>query len=112
MGLSMTSDMFGEEDFHRFLPSDKGFMDDLERAKAGTHVRAGRGTMRGRRYKSPKSLLLIVEDTEKTRRGFGNLTGVDITTPNQLNPEILAPGGMPGRLTVISEGALKQLEAW
>jgi large subunit ribosomal protein L4e len=89
-----------------------GVMDDLERAKAGTHVRAGRGTMRGRRYKSPKSLLIIVEDTEKTRRGFGNLTGVDVTTPNLLNPEILAPGGMPGRLTVISEGALKQLEAW
>ena len=89
-----------------------GVMDDIERAKAGTHVRAGRGTMRGRRYKSPKSLLIIVNDKEKTKRGFGNLKGVDIATPNQLNPELLAPGGMPGRLTVISEGALKQLEAW
>jgi large subunit ribosomal protein L4e len=89
-----------------------GVMDDLERARAGTHIRAGRGTMRGRRYKSPKSLLIIVKDTEKAKRGFGNLTGVDITTPNQLNPELLAPGGMPGRLTMISEGALKQLEVW
>ncbi len=87
-------------------------MDDVERAKSGTHIRAGRGTMRGRRYKSPKSLLIIVKDTEKAARGFGNLTGVDVTTPNRLNCELLAPGGMPGRLTVISEGALEQLEGW
>ena len=89
-----------------------GVMDDLERAKAGTHIRAGRGTMRGRRYRNPKSLLIIVKDSEKAERGFSNLTGVDVTTPNRLNPELLAPGGMPGRLTVISEGALKQLEGW
>ncbi len=89
-----------------------GVMDDLERAKTGKHIRAGRGTMRGRRYRNPKSLLIIVKDTEKASRGFSNLTGVDVTTPNQLNPELLAPGGMPGRLTLISEGALKQLEAW
>ncbi len=89
-----------------------GVMDDLERAKAGTHIRAGRGTMRGRRYRNPKSLLIIVKDTEKAERGFSNLTGVDVTTPNRLNPELLAPGGLPGRLTVISEGALKQLEGW
>jgi large subunit ribosomal protein L4e len=89
-----------------------GVMDDIERAKAGIHVRAGRGTMRGRRYRNPKSLLIVVQDRENAARGFGNLTGVDITTPSQLNPELLAPGGMPGRLTLISEGALKQLEAW
>jgi large subunit ribosomal protein L4e len=89
-----------------------GVMEDLERAKSGIHVRAGRGTMRGRRYKSPKSLLIIVKDAEKAKRGFGNLTGVDITTPAHLNPELLAPGGLPGRLTLISQGALKQLEGW
>jgi large subunit ribosomal protein L4e len=88
-----------------------GVKEDIERAKNGTHVRAGRGTMRGRRYRTPKSLLVVVADPKKAR-GFGNLPGIDVATPSQLSPEILAPGGMPGRLTLISENALKHLEEW
>jgi large subunit ribosomal protein L4e len=68
--------------------------------------------MRGRRYRKPKSLLIVVRDYEKVKRGFGNLSGVDVTTPEQMNIEQLAPGGLPGRLTLISRGALKQLEKW
>jgi large subunit ribosomal protein L4e len=89
-----------------------GVEDDLVRAKEGVHVRAGRGKMRGRRFRKPKSLLLIVTKTKSAQRGFGNLTGVEITTPNGLSIENLAPGGMPGRLTLITEGALKQMEGW
>jgi large subunit ribosomal protein L4e len=89
-----------------------GVKDDLMRAKSGIHIRAGRGKMRGRRYRKPKSLLIVVKDHDKVKRGFGNLSGVDVTTPEHMNIELLAPGGIPGRLTLISKGALKQLEKW
>ncbi len=89
-----------------------GVKEDLERAKSGIHIRAGKGKMRGRKYRKPKSLLLVVKNNEKASRGFGNLPGVDVTTPERLSTELLAPGGLPGRLTVFSEGALKRLEGW
>lgn len=89
-----------------------GVKDDIERAKNGIHIRAGKGKMRGRKYKKPKSLLIVVTDYENVKKGFGNIPGVDVATPSHLNVELLAPGGMPGRLTLFSEGALKQLEKW
>lgn len=85
---------------------------DVDRAKAGIHIRAGRGKMRGRRFRRPRSLLVVVADKDKAQRGFGNLAGVEITTPTGLSIEHLAPGGTPGRLTLITEGALKQMEGW
>lgn len=88
-----------------------GLGGDLERAQSGIHVRAGRGKMRGRRYRTPTSLLLVASKVDKLRRGAGNLPGVDVTTPKRLNAELLSPGGTPGRLVVFTTGALKELEA-
>jgi large subunit ribosomal protein L4e len=89
-----------------------GLEEDIIRAKSGIHIRAGRGKMRGRKYRKPKSLLVIVRNKQYAQLGFGNLTGVDVATPFQLSIELLAPGGTPGRLTMITEGALKQMEGW
>jgi large subunit ribosomal protein L4e len=89
-----------------------GLWDDVDRAKGGRHVRAGRGKMRGRRYRMPKSLLIVVKDVAKVRRAFGNLPGVEVVSPNALSAEVLAPGGDPGRLAVFSEGALETLRSW
>ena len=89
-----------------------GVYPDVERAKEGRHVRAGRGKMRGRRYRQPLSLLVVVKDTSKVRRLFGNLPGIEVVSPAALNAERLAPGGDPGRLTVFSEGALEVLRGW
>jgi len=89
-----------------------GVFPDVERAKEGRHVRAGRGKMRGRRYRQPVSLLVVVQDTTTVRRLFGNLPGIEVVSPEGLNAERLAPGGDPGRLTVFSEGALEVLRGW
>lgn len=89
-----------------------GLASDVERAKDGRHVRSGRGKMRGRRYRQPRSLLLVVKEPATVRRFFGNLPGVEIVTPASLNAEVLAPGGDPGRLTIFSEGALEILRSW
>ncbi len=89
-----------------------GLLADVERAKEGRHVRAGRGKMRGRRYRQPRSLLVVVKEPAIVRRLFGNLPGVDVVNTAALNAEVLAPGGDPGRLTVFSEGALETLRSW
>lgn len=89
-----------------------GLMSDVDRAKKGRHVRAGRGKMRGRRYRQPQSLLVVVREADPVRRLFGNLPGVEVVRPASLNAEVLAPGGAPGRLTLFTEGALEALRSW
>jgi len=85
-----------------------GVYNDIERAKESKKVRAGRGKMRGRRFKQRKSLLIVTADTPL--RAARNLSGVDIVTVDQLNVEHLAPGTLAGRLTVWTEGAISRLE--
>jgi large subunit ribosomal protein L4e len=85
-----------------------GIYSDVLRSANGKHVRAGKGKMRGRRYRTPKSLL-IVSTKETIERSSDNLSGVDIAKPHQLNIEHLAPGGIAGRLTIFTKSALTQL---
>jgi len=82
--------------------------EDIERAEKGKHIRAGKGKRRGRKYKIPKSIL-IVSSRGDIHKSAANLPGLDIITPNQINIEYLAPGGNPGRLTIFTEEALKQI---
>ncbi|MDS0256694.1 50S ribosomal protein L4 [Thermoplasmatales archaeon AK] len=85
-----------------------GLIEDVERAKEGTKIRAGRGKMRGRRKRVPKSLL-VVGSSAQNLRPFSSLPGVDVASKNSLSLMKLAPGGVAGRLTVFTESALKQL---
>jgi large subunit ribosomal protein L4e len=85
-----------------------GVFQDVERAKESRKVRAGRGKMRGRRYKQRKSLLIVTAGSPL--RSARNLAGVDVVTIDQLNVEHLAPGMQAGRLTVWTESALTRLE--
>jgi large subunit ribosomal protein L4e len=89
-----------------------GVLGDLERSKQGTSIRAGRGKMRGRRYRVPKSILVVVSKKCSLARSVRNLPGVDVSTPEKLNASVLAPGGAPGRLMVISEAALAAIGGW
>lgn len=85
-----------------------GIDSDILRSANGKHVRAGKGKMRGRRYRVPKSLL-IVSVKEGLEKSSENLSGVDITKPQYLNIEHLAPGGIAGRLTIFTKSALTKL---
>ncbi|OGS50132.1 MAG: hypothetical protein A3K65_00510 [Euryarchaeota archaeon RBG_16_68_12] len=89
-----------------------GVFEDVERAARGTHIRAGRGKMRGRRYRTPRSVLFVATKADSLARLFRNLPGVEVVTPGGLNAEVLAPGGDPGRLTVFTESALEALRGW
>lgn len=89
-----------------------GVYDDVERASAGRNIRAGRGKMRGRRYRTPRSLLVVLSKDCAGWRSVRNLPGVDVATPSGLNASMLAPGGDPGRLMLITETALQAIGGW
>ena len=88
-----------------------GVYDDILRASE-KRIRGGKGKSRGRRYKRKKSILIVVKNKENVVKGFGNLSGVDIVTPSELNAEILAPGTHAGRLTIFSESAIEDIRRW
>lgn len=62
-----------------------------------------------RRY--TRSVLLVLSDGSAAIRAAANIAGVDACSVNQIKASLLAPGGVPGRLTVWSEAALKNLDA-
>lgn len=92
-----------------------GVWDDVLRAKV-QKVRAGKGKMRGRRYKTKKSILIVIpraeeptEPVEKIMKSAKNLPGVDVSYAEELNAEMLAPGTHPGRLTIWTESSVSKL---
>ncbi len=88
-----------------------GLYEDILRA-SDRRIRGGKGKMRGRKYKKKKSLLVIVKNKENIEKGFRNLLGVDIITPNEINAENLAPGTHAGRLCIFTEGAIEEIRRW
>ena len=86
--------------------------DDVEKAKEKKKIRAGKGKMRGRKYKRRKSILFICSKKCDLVKAARNLEGVDIITVNDLNAKVLAPGGVAGRLAVISKPALEIMKGW
>lgn len=89
-----------------------GVYQDILRAENGKKIKAGKGKMRNRRYKIPKSILIVVDEKCKLQNSAKNLVGVDVVYAKNLNAEFLAPGGDPGRLTLFNESALKLMEGW
>jgi len=85
-----------------------GVYDDILRAANGKHIRAGKGKARARKYKKPKSILIVSTNVE-IQRSSKNLSGVDVIKPEEINIEHLAPGGEPGRLTIFTKSALKEI---
>ena len=86
-----------------------GLGDDLERAKNGRSIRAGKGKMRGRRRRTPKSVLLVVSKTGALSKAARNIPGVDVVAARDLCAEDLAPGGDIGRLTVWTKKAIGEM---
>ena len=83
---------------------------DLTRAKDGRKIRAGKATMRSRKYRTPKSILLVVSKKDGLHKAAKNVPGVDVVSAKDLCSEDLAPGGDLGRLTVWTRSAIEALE--
>ncbi|AEH23847.1 50S ribosomal protein L4 [Pyrococcus yayanosii] len=86
-----------------------GIWDDIMRAKEKSGVRAGKGKMRGRRYKKAKGPLIVVAKNEGIVFGARNHPGVDVVVVDNLGIEHLAPGTHPGRLTIWTKSAIERL---
>jgi large subunit ribosomal protein L4e len=82
---------------------------EIERTKE-VKIRAGGGKKRGRRYKRKRGVLVVVSKNCPVVKAAGNILGVDVSLAKNLNADLLAPGGQPGRLAVFSESAVKELD--
>lgn len=85
-----------------------GLDKDILKAKQKKTIRAGKGKMRGRKYKKRKSILFVFSNC-KNYRAFSNLEGADVVTARQLSINELAPGTHAGRLTIYSQSAIEEL---
>jgi len=85
--------------------------EELERAKE-KKIHAGKGKMRGRRYRKKKSVLIVFSNDLGLGKAANNIPGVDAVKLEALNVELLAPGTHAGRLTIWTNSALKALESF
>ncbi|MDA1196514.1 MAG: 50S ribosomal protein L4 [Nanoarchaeota archaeon] len=86
-----------------------GFEDELTRSKQ-KNVRSGKGKGRTRKYSKRKGVLLVVGNDADLIKASKNIPGADICKVNELNAELLAPGGVPGRVTLYTEDAIAALK--
>lgn len=86
-----------------------GLLPDLERVKNNIKIRAGKGKMRGRKYKVRKGPLIVISQDLGIGKAASNIPGVDVMDVKKPEIEKLAPGSHPGRLTVWTESAIKSL---
>jgi len=86
-----------------------GLWEDVERVTKSVKIKAGRGKMRGRKYKQAVGPLIVVGKDQGIVNGVKNIPGVEVCTVAGLNVERLAPGGVMGRLTLWTESAIEEL---
>jgi len=89
-----------------------GVWPDIYRVKESIKIRAGRGKMRGRRKKVGVGPLIVISENGGIIEASRNLPGVDVAYVKDLNPELLAPGTHPGRLTVWTRSSIEELRRW
>lgn len=72
-------------------------------------IRAGKGKVRGRRYRTKKGPLLVVSKECPLLKTAANIPGVEVVEVQNMNAELLAPGADMGRLTIFTEAAIDRL---
>ncbi|HWY27961.1 MAG TPA: 50S ribosomal protein L4 [Candidatus Sulfotelmatobacter sp.] len=79
-----------------------GVWDDIERVKKSKRIR-------GKNRTHSVGPLVVVGEYQGAQRAFENFEGVDVVRVKDLSVEALAPGTLPGRLTIWTESAIKTL---
>jgi large subunit ribosomal protein L4e len=87
-----------------------GVLPDIQRVRASKNIRAGKGKRRGRKTKQATGPLIVIAENHGVTEAASNIPGVQVTKVNDLNPELLAPGTHPGRLTLWTNSALERLD--
>lgn len=87
-----------------------GVLPDIQRVKGSKNIRAGKGKRRGRKTKQATGPLIVIAENHGLTEAANNIPGLQVAKVNDLNPEILAPGTHPGRLTLWTNSALECLD--
>ncbi len=82
---------------------------ELARVKDGVKRRTGKGRLRGRVYRTGVGPLIVVTNDRGVGKAAGSIPGVQVRSVESVNVMDLAPGGVPGRLTLWTESALSAL---
>lgn len=87
-----------------------GLDQELERIYSRPRVRCGKSRWRGRRLRRRVGPLIVVSNHETSVvKAASGIPGVDVKTPEKLSIMDLAPGGVPGRLTIWTLPALEKI---
>jgi len=84
-----------------------GLEKELEKLKE-RKIRAGRGKARGRKYKRKVGPLIVITEDKGIGKAAKNLN-INVCRAENLSAAYLAPGGMPGRLAIYTQSALKKI---
>ncbi|MEM0090954.1 MAG: 50S ribosomal protein L4 [Nitrososphaerota archaeon] len=87
-----------------------GLKEELERCEE-KKIRAGKGKMRGRRYKRRVGPLIVCMNDKGIKKAASSIPGVDFTKLSELSVLHLAPGAKPARLVIWSKSALLSLDS-
>jgi len=84
--------------------------EDVVKVSNSRKLRAGKGKMRGRRYRQRRGPLVVYNEDKGIVRAFRNLPGVEVASVKALNLLQLAPGGHIGRFIIWTESAFGLLD--
>lgn len=85
--------------------------EELTRIMDGTKRNTGKRRLRGRVYRTRVGPLIVITNDRGLGKAAGGIPGLDVTRVEDLSVLDLAPGGVPGRLTLWTESALGALGA-
>lgn len=83
--------------------------EELSRLYGGIKRNSGKARMRGRAYRERIGPLFVVTNDRGLGRASGSIPGVDVVRVEDLSILDLAPGGVPGRLTLWTESSITTL---
>ena len=83
---------------------------DVAKVSNSRKSRAGKGKIRGRRYRQRRGPLVVYNEDNGIVKAFRNIPGVEVVSVRRLNLLQLAPGGHLGRFVVWTEGAFGLLD--
>jgi large subunit ribosomal protein L4e len=84
---------------------------ELKRVSEGVRINGGKSGLRGRAYKTRVGPLIVVTNDRGVGRAASAVPGVEVVKVDSVNVTQLAPGGVPGRLTIWTESAMGTLAA-
>ncbi|MDG6909262.1 MAG: 50S ribosomal protein L4 [Nitrososphaerota archaeon] len=83
--------------------------DELARVYGHIKRSTGKRRLRGRAYRTGVGPLIVVTNDRGVGKAAGGIPGVDVTRVQDVSVLDLAPGGVPGRLTLWTESAMGAL---